>query len=363
MKVNIIKLSNFRNYSHVNLQFNPHLNIIYGNNSEGKTNLIEAIYALALTRSFRASNDRIMIKNGELSTKIEGEVEVNTTNNYCVIINKEGKKVAIDNRVIRTLSEYISNINVVILEPEEQTIFNNTPQVRRKMLNIEISQLKKNYIIYLNNYNQILKQRNFYLRDLYINGNASKDYLDILTNKLIEAGLKIYDMRENFINKINEKIGKIYQKIFAKGELVIKYHSDYKDKRAEDIFDYYEKNYQKEITLGKTLSGIHHDDLIFLLDKKPINDYGSNGQRKNAILAFKLAEIEVIKEEKGLEPILILDDLFSALDNEKIKNIVAMLNNEMQTFITTTDLNLIDKTLLKDASLFKVEDNCIREDN
>ena len=362
MKLNTIKLANFRNYEHIDLKFNNHLNIIYGNNGEGKTNLVEAIYVLSITKSFRTNNDRLLIRNGELSTKIEGEVEENTKNNYQVILNKEGKKVKINNNIVSKVSDYITNINIILLEPEEQIIFTSPPQSRRKLINIEISKLEKNYIIYLNNYNKILKQRNFYLRELYINGNASKEYLDILTKKLVDWGFKIYELREKFINNINELIKDKYQSICSIGNLTIKYNSDYKNKSIEEILNYYDKNYNREITMGKTLYGIHHDDIIFNLDNKDISEWGSNGQKKNAIFAFKLAEISLIAQEKGTLPILILDDLFSALDNEKIKNIINLLNDQIQTFITTTELDRLDKKLLKKASIFKVENNEIMEE-
>ena len=320
MKLNTLKLSNFRNYNSVFLKFNNHLNIIYGNNSEGKTNLVEAIYVLSLTRSFRTNNDKMLIKNGELSTKIEGEVEEKSKNNYQVIINKDGKKVKINNNIVSKLSDYITNINVIILEPDEQIIFTSPPAVRRKLINIEISKLDNNYIIYLNNYNRILKQRNFYLRDLYVNGNEQ-------------------------------------------GNLFIKYCTDYKNKSEEEIISYYEKNYNREITMGKTLYGIHHDDIVFMLDDKEISEWGSNGQKKNAIFAFKLAEIELIKINKNTLPILILDDLFSALDNHKIKNIINLLNDNIQTFITTTELERIDKKLLKTSTIFKIEKGQIMEES
>jgi len=354
MKVNSLKVINFRNYEKVNLEFNDSLNIIYGNNGVGKTNLVEAIYALSLTKSFRTSNDKNLIRKDELSTKIEGVVENNTINNYQVILNKEGKKVKIDNDIVSKISDYISNINIILLQPEEQSIFSDTPSARRKLLNIEISQLNKDYIIYLNNYNKVLKQRNFYLKELYINGNASRDYLNILTKKLIDYGLKIFEARKEFLDKINEYICDCYQHIFSKGELKIKYVSDYNNKSSDELFNLYNKNYNKEIILGKTLFGIHHDDIVFFLDKQNIAEWGSNGQRKNAIFAFKLAEIEVFYNKKGTYPILILDDLFSALDNDKIKNIVKSLNINIQTFITTTELDRIDEKLISNAKLFNV---------
>ncbi len=361
MKINSIKLVNFRNYESIKLSFSDNLNIIYGNNGVGKTNLVEAIYTLALSKSFRTNNDRHLIKKEEISTKIEGVVTTNCPNNYQIIINSDGKKVKIDRDIIPKISDYISNINVVLLEPDEQMILKTSPSSRRKMLNIYISQLKKDYIIYLNNYNKTLKQRNFYLRELYINGNRSLEYLDILTQKLVDYGWKIYQYRHQFIEQINQYLNNNYQNVFGSGELKIKYISDYNNKNFEDILKNYQKNYNKEIIMGKTLNGIHHDDIEFLLDHENISEWGSNGQQKNAIFAYKLAEIEIIKQEKGLYPILILDDLFSALDDNKIANIVKLLNNNIQTFITTTELERIRDELLQKAKLFNVYENAIKE--
>ena len=361
MKIKSLKLVNFRNYGRVELNFQDNLNIIYGNNGSGKTNLVEAIYVLSITKSFRNNNDKNLIKKGELSTNIEGVVINNTENIYQVILNKEGKKVKIDKNIISKFSDYIANIKIVLLQPDEHTIFKDSPQVRRKLLNIEISQLEKNYILYLNNYNKLLKQRNFYLKELSINNNTNRDYLNILTKKLVEYGLKINEYRFNFIEKINEYISDCYQSIFEFGELKIKYISDFNSKNVDELLEIYQKNYNKEIILGNTSIGVHHDDIVFLLDNHNIAEWGSNGQQKNAIFAFKLAEIKIILAKTGNYPILILDDLFSALDNKKIKNIVKLLNNDIQTFITTTDLEKIDKSLLKNAKLFNVENGNITE--
>lgn len=360
MKLNSIKIVNFRNYEDIKYEFDDYINIIYGKNGVGKTNLVEAIYVLALTKSFRTNNDKNLIKKGEISTKIEGVVKKeNTKNNYQVIINKEGKKVKIDNNIQSRISDYIANILVIVLEPEEQTIFKEAPSSRRKLINIAISELKKEYLILLNNYNKVLKQRNFYLRESFINGNRSKEYLNILTDSLVTYGLKIYSIRNEFINKINSYIKDYYLDIFGYGELLIKYDSDYNNKTKEEIIKMYDKNYNRELGIGKTLFGIHHDDLIFLLDNKNISEYGSNGQQKNAILSFKLAEIEVIKDEINEYPILILDDIYSALDNSKIKNIMSKINSNIQTFITTTEINRINKNIKNKAKIIKVNNERI----
>ena len=176
-------------------------------------------------------------------------------------------------------------------------------------------------------------------------------------------GLKINKIRKEYIDSINNNISKIYKNIFESGELKIKYMSSYSNKTEEELIKNYKKMYKKEITFGKTAFGIHHDDNDFILDSESIKEYGSVGQQKNAIISFKLSELIIVKEKKDYYPILILDDLFSELDDQKVNNIVSMLNKEVQTFITTTSIDKVDKDLLKDSTIFKVEDGNIERRN
>jgi len=362
MEIGKLKILNFRNYSNIELEFSNTLNIIYGNNGMGKTNLVEAIYVLALTKSFRAIVDKNIIMKDKNITKVEGVVKTNTKNNYKVIITDEGKKVKINNNKVNKISDYISKIRVVLFNPDDLKIIKDTPSIRRKLLNISLSQINQNYLVYLNYYNKILKQRNSYLKQLFINGNSSTKYLDILTNNLIDYGLKISEERDNYIELINKNINDIYYKIAKKGLLEVKYVSDYKNKSKEDILNNYKKLYAKEMAMGKTLIGIHHDDIEFLLDKNKLKEWGSEGQLKNSIISFKLSEIEIIKNITNDYPILILDDLFSELDQEKINNILDLINKDIQTFITTTDLLKINQDILKNSKIFKVIGGIIEEE-
>ena len=364
MKINNISLINFRNYEKLNINFGDHLNIFYGKNGSGKTNLVEAIYLLALTKSYRISNDKLLIKKGSIKTKINGEILKNDdTTKYSVSIGNEGKIVEINNTKIDKISDYVSKINIILFSPIDTRLIDATPSDRRKMLNIEISQINKEYLIVLANYNKILKQRNFYLRSLYINGNNDLSYLNILTNKLIEYGLLINKYRMEFINNINTYISDIYSDIFKSGELKIKYNSYYNGKNEIKLLKSYQQNYKKEMEIGKTLLGIHHDDIEFIIDNNNLKEWGSEGQRKNAIISFKLAEIKVVNNIKKYNPILILDDLFSELDQEKIKNILKLLDKEVQTFITTTEINKVDKKIKKSANIYYVENGNITEEN
>ena len=362
MKIDEISLVNFRNYEQLNLKFSNSLNIIYGINGSGKTNLVEAIYLLSLTKSFRISNDKILIKKGAMKAKIRGEIRKNESlSSYGVEISQDNKIVLIDDQKVDKISDYISKVNIVLYNPFDIRLIDEAPEKRRKLLNISISALYKEYLVLLANYQKILKQRNFYLRGMLINNNYDTTYLDILTNKLIEYGLIIYKYRMEFIEKINSYISDIYNGIFDNSMLKIKYISTFKNKNSRELLDMYKRNYQKEMSIGKTLYGVHHDDIAFIVDNNSLKEFGSEGQRKNAIISYKLAEINVIKEIKGYYPILILDDLFSELDKGRVINIFGLLNNEVQTFITTTEIKNVSKKYLKNAKIYQVDAGNIME--
>ena len=356
MIIDDLKLLNFRSYSTLNLKFNPKLNIIYGMNGAGKTNIVEAIYALSLTKSFRTNNDNLMIMKDKNVSKVEANIINETKKNYQLILQHHEKKVKINNNKIEKLSDYVADIFMILFNPDDLKIIKESPALRRKFINIELSQLDRNYVLYLNGYNKILKQRNIYLKEMYINGTLSKNYLDIMTEKMVDFGIKIYEIRKKFINKVSETISKNYLKIFEYGDLTIKYVSDYNDKK-ENILRKYQQYLKKDMLLGKTTFGIHRDDIDFELDGYSLKDCGSEGQQKNAIIAFKLSEIDIVNNEKGYYPILIFDDLSSELDKNKINNILGMFDEKVQTFITTTSIDYFSEDILKNAQVIKVENS------
>ena len=363
MKFINIKLTNFRNYRKLNLTFNPSKNIIIGENGEGKTNIVEALYVLALSKSFRGSHEDVIIMSGEESTCIEGTVKNQYKDKYKLVLSKDGKKVFINNTKIDKISDYLSKINIVLFTSEDLKLIKDTPNTRRRLINIELSQYSNEYLKLLSNYNKVLKQRNAYLKMLYFNGNASKDYLDILTNQLIDIGLKLFNYRNDFINNISNYIENNYYKIAKKHGLVLDYKSDFSNKNKEDLLKIYKKNLDKDITQGKTTFGIHHDDYIFELNKNNLKDYGSEGEQKNAIISLKMAEIDIFRNDLNIIPILILDDLFSELDKKKINNILDFISDDIQTFVTTTDLAKVDKKLKIGSKIFKIKSGNIKEVN
>lgn len=361
MKIDSLKLLNFRSYSSIFIEFDPNINIIYGLNGHGKTNIVEAIYALSLTKSFRTNNDSLMIMKGKSVSKVEANITSNNdTNNYQLILQNHEKKLKINDNKVNRLSDYISNMFMILFNPDDLRIIKDSPALRRKLLNIELSQLDKNYVLYLNGYNKLLKQRNIYLKEMNINGNLSKNYLDIITEKLIDYGLKIYNLRKNFLSEIKKRIGDNYYQIFESGKLNLEYVSDYSLSKGE-IVSKYKSSLKRDLFLGKTTFGIHRDDINFILDDLSLKDCGSEGQQKNAIIAFKLSEIEVVKNIKGYYPILIFDDLSSELDKNKINNILNMLSSKVQTFITTTSIDYFTDEMISRAKLIKVNNSQVEE--
>jgi len=361
MKIHHLKLINFRNYERLDIDFSDTYNIIYGKNGEGKTNLVESIYVLGLTKSFRGSVDKVLIMNNKDVCKVEGKVQDKYVNDYKIIIKNDGKKVKVNNTKIEKLSDYISKISIVLFNPDDLRFIKESPSIRRKAINLEISQLNNIYLKDLNMYEKLLKQRNMYLKTVNLNANSSYDYLDVLTSKLIDYGEKIYNSRLEYINHLNKGINNYFKRICNIDNLEIDYVSDFNDFDKDKIIKKYKNNLNRDIILGKTTLGVHHDDFIFKMNKQYIKDYGSEGQQKNAIIAYKLSELDIFYKLHKDYPILILDDLFSELDIEKIKNILNLINHDIQTFITTTEIDKIDNKIIKSSKVFKVEDGKVME--
>lgn len=354
-----IILKNFRNYSNLELKFNKKINIFIGNNAQGKTNILESIYVLSITKSHRCNKDSFIIKQGELFTKINGEIihENSLKKNYEILINSKGKKVSINNNSLRKISEYLSNINTIMFCPDDLEILKGPPNGRRYFLNVEIGQFYNNYLKYINDYNKVLKNRNEYLKDNF--NNMDEVYFSVLTNELIRLNIEILNFRKNYIDKINYHIKKIYKDLTGKEEIFIKYDSFIDMENTKNLFDdikeKYDRVYFQELQQKTTLVGVHRDDFSIYLDNVKINNFGSQGQHRIAILCFKLSEIEMMKENKYVKPILLLDDIFSELDKEKKNNIIKYIENDLQVFITSTDINNIDKKLIEKADVFYVE--------
>lgn len=367
MFIETIKIKNFRNYQNLDLSFNKGLNIIYGNNAQGKTNLLESIYVLGLTKSHRSFIDNNLINNESSEAVISGKIFNNKIPSNLEITISDSKKLKIDSQKITKLSEYISKMPIIIFYPEDLELVKGSPSIRRRFLNLELSQLYSTYYNILNDYNKLLKMRNDYLKKIANKEKYDQNYLDILNEYFIDKGILIYRMRNKFINKLNESSPNIFKSITGLEKFNIKYKTsiEVNNKTNEEIKVEFknklEKLYNSEIKFRATLVGPHRDDIEFYINEDNIKNFGSQGQQRIAILSVKLSEIDIFKNYKNTTPILLLDDIFSELDNKKKNNLLKYIKNNIQTIITTTDLNSINKKIIAKSKLIQIDNGCIKK--
>ena len=362
MNISKLKLVNFRNYDKLNISLGTNMNVFIGTNAQGKTNILEAINFLALTKSHRTSNEEDLIRIGCSKSIVNGRIRnEGILKQLEISLNSGNKILKINETKIKRVSEYISNLIVISFTPDDLEIIKSSPSIRRNVLNIQISQLSKTYLNTYNQYNKLLKTRNEYLKILFINNLADQKYFDIITDKLIEKAVIIYKLRKEYIDKINENIGHIYGDIAcSEDNIYLKYEpnvlfSDYNEECIRDVLiKTYRKNYKKELNNGMTLFGPHRDDFSFYISEKNLKLFGSQGQQKLAIVAYKLAEINIFKEKCQTTPVLLLDDIFSELDIKKRNRLLKYIKDGIQSIITTTDLKNIQKKYLENACIFEV---------
>lgn len=331
-----IKIKNFRNYENQEVEFGEKLNILYGENAQGKTNILEAIFLSAFGKSFRTNKEKEMIKKGENFAKVEIEYQKKDRDGK-IIINISNKKMVTVNGVkIKKLSELLGNINLVIFTPDDINILKNGPSARRRFLDMMIGQLRTNYVYNLNMYLKTIEQRNNYLKQKTINDAM----LEIWDEKLAEYGHKIYKYRNEFIEKIKAEIGEIHKEI-TNETISISYKSDCQN--IEEYKKHLIKNREIDKMKGYTSAGTHRDDFKILIDGEEVNVFGSQGQNRTAILSLKLAELKVIYNDIEEYPILLLDDFMSELDENRISNFLKKIK-KIQVIITCTKNINIEKS-------------------
>lgn len=355
MKITSLRLLNFRSYKKKEFKFDEKINIIIGNNGIGKTNLVEAVYYLAITKSFRTNNDKALIHQENKQFSITGIFKNDKIKNeHKLVFDGLIKKIEVNKTKVVKISNYISTIRVILFNPDDLRLIKENPLVRRKLINIDLSQINNKYLILLSKYNKLLKQRNTYLKAMMINGILSKEYLKILTEKLIDYGMEINKIRRSYFDEINVYLTDIYKKITDIPDLNLKYISHYNDKTKGNLQKEYEKTINKDINYGKTNIGIHLDDFLFYCNDIPIKDFFSEGEQKNAVISLKFSIIEYCINNLNITPILILDDVFSELDSKKIKNILKLLSDNIQVFITTTNLKIISREIITNSKIINL---------
>ena len=350
MWISKINLINFRNYNKEEINLEKNINIFYGENAQGKTNIIESIFMGSMGKSFRAKKDAEMIKLGQKNSIIEIFFEKEDRDGKIKIELSNKKNIYLNGIKLKKLSELLGNINVVIFTPDDINILKGGPQNRRRFLDIMISQMKPNYMYNLNLYQKTIEQRNNYLRQIR-EFNKSDEMLEIWDEKLVDYACKIYEYRKEFMKKINEKIVNIHSEITDNKEKIkIEYNSDC-DSR-EKYIELLKQRRKLDIIKGYTTKGIHRDDFKIFINERELGIYGSQGQHRTSILSLKMAELDIIKEEIGEYPILLLDDFMSELDEKRRKHLLEKISN-IQVIITCTDKIKLEN---KDVLIYNVKD-------
>lgn len=332
-----LELSNFRNYDFLSIELDKGTNILFGDNAQGKTNILEAIYLCATTKSHKGSKDCDIVKFGADEAHIraylqknEDEVRIDMH-----LRRNKSKGIAIDQTRIRKAAELLGIMNVVFFSPEDLSIIKNGPAERRRFVDMELCQLDSFYLYNLNHYNKIVNQRNRLLKDLYLNPSL-RDTLNIWDSQLASYGCKLIERRIAFVEQLNEIISDIHYRLSGgKENIRIVYEPDVKEEFFEEEL---RKNQERDVRLKMTTVGPHRDDFSFVAGDIDIRKFGSQGQQRTAALSLKLSEIELVKKMTKDTPILLLDDVLSELDSNRQNY---LLNNigDIQTIITCTGLD------------------------
>ena len=355
MWISKVKIKDFRNYEEQEVELNKNINVFYGENAQGKTNIIEAIFLCSMGKSFRAKQDKEMIRlncnNAFVEVKYnktdrDGKIKIQIGNRKNILVN--GVK-------IKKLSELLGNLNVVIFTPDDINILKGGPQNRRRFLDIMISQLKPNYMHNLSLYSKTLEQRNNYLRQIK-EEQKLEAMLDIWDEELVKYAIVISNYRKEFMEKIKNKIKKIHNEITDnKEDINIEYITECDEK--EKYLNLLKQRRKLDIIKGYTTKGIHRDDFNIYINDRELSVYGSQGQHRTAMLSLKLSEVNIVEEEIGEKPILLLDDFMSELD-EKRRNHFLKKINDTQVIITCTDkIDIENKNILiynvKDGKVYR----------
>jgi DNA replication and repair protein RecF len=364
-----LELEHYRNYSQMIFETNSEVNIFLGKNAQGKTNLLEAMYVMAIAKSHRTNKDKEFIQWNKDVASIECEVERRYGNVALSLhFTQQGKKAKINGLEQRKLSDFIGTLNAVMFAPEDLSIVKGNPSVRRKFIDMEIGQINPNYIYNLSQYQKIITQRNHFLKTS--RPSPSSTLLSVWNEQMAHLAVKITRKRKQFIDKLQVWAEQIHSGITGdKEKLVISYidstGTDENIDEAMAIEHFMLKLSQvaeQEVRRGISLLGPHRDDLSFMINDRDVQSFGSQGQQRTTALSLKLAEIELIREEVGEYPILLLDDVLSELDPYRQSHLLKTIFSKVQTFITTTSVDGIDDHTLSRAAVFYVEDGQIRNE-
>lgn len=357
MIIKSIELAHYRNYDSLNMQFDSGTNILYGDNAQGKTNILEAIYVSATTKSHKGSKDKEIVNFDKDEAHIRTYIEkdnVETRVDMHLRKNKS-KGIAIDGQKIKKAADLLGLCNVVFFSPEDLGIIKNGPAERRRFVDMELCQLDSFYLYNLNCYNKIVNQRNKLLKDMYMNPDL-KETLGIWDMQLVSFGSKMIERRKLFTEQLNEIIYGIHKKLSGgKEELSIRYEPDV---AIEDFENKLKSSQDRDIRAKMTSVGPHRDDFSFFVGNVDIRKYGSQGQQRTAALSLKLSEIELVRKIAKNNPVLLLDDVLSELDSNRQNYLLNSIGN-IQTIITCTGLEEFVNNRFHINKVFKVSEGTV----
>lgn len=361
MIIESIELADFRNYETLRMTFDKGTNIFYGDNAQGKTNILEAIYVVATTKSHKGSKDKDIINFNKEESHIRAYIEKDEvkTRIDMHLRKSKSKGIAIDGQKIKKASELLGLLNVVFFSPEDLSIIKNGPAERRRFVDMELCQLDNFYLYNLNHYNKIVNQRNKLLKDLYFNPSL-KETLNIWDSQLVSFGSKLIERRKLFTEQLNEIIYDIHKKLSGgKEELRIQYDPDV---NMENFEEKLRLSQERDIRLKQTCVGPHRDDFSFYVGGIDIRKFGSQGQQRTAALSLKLSEIELVKKITKDTPVLLLDDVLSELDANR-QNYLLNSIGDIQTIITCTGLDEFINNRFEIDKIYKVADGTVNSEN
>ena len=357
MIIKSLELADFRNYETLEINFDKGTNILYGDNAQGKTNILEAIYVSATTKSHKGSKDREIINFNKEEAHIRTYLEKEDVE-YKVDMHlrkNKSKGIAIDGKKIKKAAELLGLLNIVFFSPEDLAIIKNGPSERRRFADMELCQLDSFYLYNLNHYNKIINQRNKLLKDMYFNPGL-KETLNIWDSQLVSFGSKIIERRSIFAGQLCEIINEIHSKLSGgKEKLTVKYEPDVSIENFEEKM---KENQEKDIRSKMTSTGPHRDDFSFIVNGIDIRRYGSQGQQRTAALSLKLSEIELVKKVTKYTPVLLLDDVLSELDSNR-QNYLLNSIGDIQTIITCTGLDEFVNNRFEINRIFEVANGVV----
>lgn len=365
MMVRQLRLHDYRNYENLSLTFEDGIHILSGKNAQGKTNILESILYISTTRSHRTNDDEDLIREGASAFFIKALIEKeNKKEELKINVNDKGKNIFIYKNPISKVSDFIGEFNAVMFCPDDMTLFNASPRARRRFVDMELSKVSKKYVSTLFVAQKLLKERNAYLKQEHVN----RDYIDVITSQLIDAQVIIMKQRYFFLQQLLKKSENFYKRISDDHTCItVQYEScvPFDEDEAvlkKELIEKYNRSFDRDMMLKQTTTGIHKEDFVFRVNDKEVATYASQGQKRSILLGLKVGMIYMIHEIIHEYPVLLLDDVFSELDEFRRQELLYSLPHEVQIFISTTDIKeFTDINMDRKLTIWNVDQGLVKE--